>query len=89
MRRRTVGSWTLDARASGPVLPPLTPAGIAAYAGVLATFFATPFIDFQLGSSFDDTFVVTSTGQIQPLDTFDGNGGFDTILVTSPFGDKR
>ena len=80
------GNWNLDARASGPVLPPLTPAGIAAYAGVLATFFATPFIDFQIGSGFDDTFVVTQSGQIQPLDTFDGNGGFDRITVTSAFG---
>ena len=80
------GNWTLDARASGPVLPPLTPAGIAAYAGVLTTFFATPFIDFQIGSGFDDTFIVTSSGQIQPLDTFDGNGGFDRITVTSSFG---
>ena len=80
------GSWTLDARASGPVLPPLTPGGIAAYAGVLATFFPTPFIDFQFGGSGDDTFFVTSTGQIQPLDTFDGNGGFDTIHVFSSFG---
>ena len=39
------GSWTLDARAGGPVLPPLTPEGIAAYAGVLATFNATTGID--------------------------------------------
>ena len=39
------GSWALDARASGPASPPLTPAAIAAYAGVLATFFATPFVD--------------------------------------------
>ena len=80
------GNWTLDARASGPVLPPLTLAGITAYAGVLANFFATPFIDFQIGSGFDDTFFVTQTGQIQALDTFDGNGGFDRITVTSSFG---
>ena len=82
------GKWNLDARAGRPVLPPLTPAGIAAYAGVLATFFATPFIDFQIGSGFDDTFVVTQSSQIQPGDTFDGNGGFNTLVVSSPFGDS-
>ena len=81
------GRWALDARAIGPVLPPLTPAGIAAYGGVLATFFPTPGIDFQFGGSNDDTFFVSTPNLIQPLDTFDGNGGFDTIQVFSLFGD--
>ena len=31
-------------------------------------------------------FLSPSSGQIQALDTFDGNGGFDRIFVTSSFG---
>ena len=82
------GSWTLDARANGPVLPPLTPGGIAAYPGVLATFFATVFTDFYPGTGVDDTFFVTATQQIQAADLFNGNGGFDTIHVFSSFGES-
>ena len=80
------GSWTLDARASGPVLPPLTPEGIAAYAGVLATFFATPFIDFQIGGSGDDTLLSpTQTRSRQPTRSMATVASI-RIMVTSAFG---
>ena len=80
------GSWTLDARASGPVLPPLTPEGIAAYAGVLATFNATTGVDDLTGGNPGDTFVVTDTNQIQAADRFDGGDGTDTVLVGTASG---
>ena len=77
------GNWTLDARSGGPVLPPLTPEGIAAYAGVLATFNATTGVDDLDGGIGQDTFIVTATNQIQAADRFDGGSGIDTVLVLS------
>ena len=67
-------------------MPPLTPEGIAAYAGVLATFNATTGVDDLTGGNPGDTFVVTDTNQIQAADRFDGGGGTDTVLVGTASG---
>ena len=76
--------WKLDARAR-PGIAAADARGIAICRRA-GNLLCHAFIDFQIGSGFDDTFVVTSSTQIQAGDTFDGNGGFDRIFVTSAFG---
>ena len=79
------GSWML-AGSDGAVMPPLTAEAVAGYAGVLASNAATTATDLITQTANADTLIVTSTGQIQAADLFDGAGGLDTILVSGAAG---
>jgi Ca2+-binding RTX toxin-like protein len=81
------GGWELDAHSGSPLSPPppLTPEGIASYAGVLANFFATTGVDNFVGTALDsDTFIVSNTNQVQNTDTFDGGtgAGSDSLRIS-------
>ncbi|WP_439610866.1 DUF4347 domain-containing protein, partial [Reyranella sp.] len=57
------GQWELDVPAGVSPPPPLTPSGVAAFAGVLASFTATAGTDTFNGTTASDTFIV-ATGTV-------------------------
>ncbi len=79
------GTWVLDDGGS-LALPPLSEHGIAEYAGLLATYNATTGTDNVVGSSANDTVVVTDTNQIQSSDVFNASTGTDTLQVGAAAG---
>jgi len=70
-------AWKLDE----PALPPLSTRGIAAYAGLMASYDATIGTDSVTQTTGDDTVRVTATLQVDATDFFDGDAGTDTIVV--------
>ena len=76
------GRWELDVPAGASPPPPLTASGVAAYAGVLATFTATAGTDTFIGTTASDTYVV-ATGTVSATDTFSAGGspGVDVIQI--------
>jgi len=76
------GQWELDVPAGASPPPPLTPSGIAAFAGVLASFTATAGTDSFSGTTASDTFIV-ATGTVSATDTFSAGGdpGIDVIQI--------
>ncbi|MFO1157325.1 MAG: DUF4347 domain-containing protein [Reyranellaceae bacterium] len=72
------GTWALD---DSEARPPLSPAGIAGYAGVLVNFTATAGNDNPALSTGDDTVTVSNTNQIQAADKFEGDTGTDAIQI--------
>ena len=76
------GRWDLDVPAGPSPSPPFTAAGVASYAGVLATFTATAGTDTFTGTSASDTYVVAA-GTVSALDTFNAGGspGVDVIQI--------
>ena len=76
------GQWELDVPAGASPLPPLTPSGVAAFAGVLASFTATAGTDTFSGTTASDTFIV-ATGTVSATDTFSAGGdpGIDVIQI--------
>src|SRR5262249_47215986 len=74
--------WELDADVGAlRAAAPLTPAGKAAWQGLLETYRATTDQDEFMGGVDDDTIIVTDTTQIQATDELDGGGGSDTLPV--------
>ncbi|MBU8874085.1 DUF4347 domain-containing protein [Reyranella sp. MMS21-HV4-11] len=76
------GQWELDVPAGVSPPPPLTPSGVAAFAGVLASFTATAGTDTFNGTTASDTFIV-ATGTVSATDTFSAGGdpGIDVIQI--------
>jgi|GEM_PF-691010 len=76
------GQWELDVPAGASPPPPLTPSGVAAFAGVLASFTATAGTDMFSGTTASDTFIV-ATGTVSATDTFSAGGdpGVDIIQI--------
>ena len=74
------GSWEIYARRA-TAQAPLTPEGMATYAGLMANNNATIGMDTISQTSGDDTLTVTATNQIQAADLFDGAGGNNSIVI--------